>query len=223
MAKVFGSLWIAIPLWFVIPVPDTLPTSSVALAAALGTELMIGFFLGFLGRLVLLAIQSAGEMMDVQMGLSVANVLDPSLGVQISIIGRLLFLAGMFFFLSLNGHHVLLSALYRSFEVIPVSTIPTLHAQSGAFLGTLGQTLWQVALQLAIPALVMLLMVDFGFGIVSRVAPQVNVFMLGFQIKPTVGIIAVFFMLPFFAPYLQNTLLTMSELLAQGLKLLSVP
>ena len=219
-AKIALASWTALTLWFVVPVASHLPLTGAALITALAGELFIGLFLGFVGSVFLISIQSAGEMIDVQMGLSVANVFDPSFGTQISIIGRLLFLTGIFFFLSLNGHHALLSVLYNSFDLLPVSALPHIKAAYPEFLGTLGQTLWRISIQLAIPALVMLLLVDFAFGIISRVAPQVNVFMLGFQVKPTVGLLALLFMLPFFAPFFKSTFLNMSELLTRAILLL---
>ena len=218
--KVAFAFWLSLTFWFVVNVPHPLPSTAPALGLAVASEFFVGLSIGFIVNVIILSIQSAGEMIDVQMGLSVANVLDPSLGFQVSIIGRLLFLVGIFFFISMNGHHALLAALHRSFEIIPLGMPFHLKATYPEFLATLGQSLWSISIQMALPIMAILLLTDFAFGIISRVAPQVNVFMLGFQVKPTVGLLALLFMLPFLSPYIQGTLLKTTELLTQTLVLL---
>ncbi|MDD5383012.1 MAG: flagellar biosynthetic protein FliR [Candidatus Margulisbacteria bacterium] len=216
VAKTAFAIWTAILLWFVTPVNPTLPDSLLAFILALVSELVIGLVIGFICNIIFLALQSAGEIMDLQMGLSVASSLDPVFGSVISVIGRLTFYTAMIIFISANGHHLILSAFHQSFTVLPVGklanfTSPNLVLQ----MINLGSTLWLTAIMLAAPVVLLVFLSDFTFGIVSRVAPQVNVFMLGFQVKPSLGLLGFMMSLPFIVKYINKLI----EIIAQELVL----
>jgi flagellar biosynthesis protein FliR len=157
-------------------------------------------------------VQAAGEIIDLQMGLSVATALDPVFGTTVSIIGRLAFNLALVLFLILNGHHLLFSSLHQSFTTVPAGAPlnifnPALQIQ----LIDLGKYLWTTSLTLAMPAVLLIFLSDFCFGIVSRVAPQVNVFMLGFQVKPSLGLIALLLSLPLIVKYISTLISFMGE------------
>lgn len=196
--KTFLAVWISIVLWFIVPV-KAVPQSFLDLTIMLIAQVAIGFCLGFIANMIFLAVQAAGELMDMQMGLSVGATLDPVFGSSISVVGRLTFYAAMAIFLIVNGHHMVLSALHQSFRVLPVGQMPN-FANPKIFFQVLelANFFWLTAMSLAAPAVLLIFISDFTFGIVSRVAPQVNVFMLGFQVKPTLGLVALLFALPFF-------------------------
>lgn len=195
VGKTAIAIWIAAALWFTVPV-RALPATPVLFISSLISEVAVGFLIGFICYVLFAAIQSAGEFIDLQMGLSVASAFDPSIGMVTSIVGRLCFYIGMIIFLLLNGHLMILSALHQSFRVLPVGSMIVVSEAMVTQLINLGSAMLLVSVQLAIPALILIFLSDFSFGIVSRVAPQVNVFMLGFQVKPTLGLLAVIFSLP---------------------------
>lgn len=196
--KVFLAVWISIVLWFVVPI-KAVPQTLTEFAVMLVVQLAIGFCLGFIANFIFLAVQAAGEIMDLQMGLSVGATLDPIFGSSISVVGRLTFYAALTIFLIFNGHHMVLSALNQSFRLVPIGYLPNFANPKIFFqLLELMKFFWLTALSLAAPAVVLIFISDFTFGIVSRVAPQVNVFMLGFQVKPTLGLVALLFALPLF-------------------------
>jgi len=206
-AKVAFCVWLALLLWFVTPVTSHLPASLAGFVIVLAAEVAFGYAIGFIANLLFIAIQSAGELIDAQMGLSVASALDPSIGQVISIIGRLVMFVALLIFLELDGHHLLLSAFHQSFTVLPAGQVADFtHYNMVAQFANLGGALWLTAVKLAIPAILLIFLADFTFGIVSRVAPQVNVFMLGFQIKPLLGLFAISLTLPFLVRYINNML-----------------
>ncbi|MBI5399463.1 flagellar biosynthetic protein FliR [Candidatus Saganbacteria bacterium] len=212
LGKVTLAIWITLLLWFVVPIYRPLPAALPLLMLALVFEVALGFVIGFMVNFIFLALQAAGEIMDMQMGLSVATALDPIFGSVISIIGRLAFYIALIFFLAVNGHHLILSALHQSFTIIPVGkfanfTSPHLAMQ----MISLGTALWRSAIQLAGPIILMIFLIDFSFGIISRVAPQVNVFMLGFQVKPMVGLLGFSLCLPFIVKYFNHQLEFMTQ------------
>lgn len=205
--------WFSIVLWFVSPIDlKMIPSSTLGLMIALASEVAIGFVLGFICNMIFLAVQAAGEMVDVQMGLSVAQSFDPVFGSSITIIGKMFFYIALTMFFIVNGHHLLLSILHQSFRLLPLGAVPNFASGKLVLdLLELGKTFWMIALQLSGPILLLIFLSDFTFGIVSRVAPQVNVFMLGFQVKPSLGLLGLLFALPLFVSYLTNLLGVMGE------------
>jgi|SRR3989339_986121 len=202
-AKSAMAIWIALVLWFVTPLAPNLPTSLTGFFLVLAGEVLVGFTIGFICNVLFLAIQAAGEFIDLQMGLSVAQALDPVFGSVISIVGRLLFFLSLTIFIILDGHHMLLAAFHHSFEFLPAGKLANFISNDFAVQTfALGSSLWLTALKLAIPVILLIFIVDFTFGIVSRVAPQVNVFMLGFQVKPYVGLFGIMLMTPLLIKYL---------------------
>jgi flagellar biosynthetic protein FliR len=221
-AKTAFAIWLSIVLWFVTPIHNTLPDSVFAFILALVFEVAIGFIIGFICNIIFIAVQSAGEIMDMQMGLSVATALDPIFGAVISVIGKLAFYTALIIFIAADGHHLILSAFHQSFTALPVGKLANLSSPNLALqIIELSSTLWVTAIKLAAPAILLIFLSDFSFGIVSRVAPQVNVFMLGFQVKPLLGIFAILMSLPFIVKYINRLIEFMAEqmvLLANTIK-----
>lgn len=219
-AKIAFAIWLSIVLWFVTPVFSVLPTTVFGFILTLAAEVALGFTIGFICNVLFIALQSAGEMMDLQMGLSVAQALDPVFGSVISVVGRLIFFTALITFISFDGHHLLLSAFHQSFTALPAGKIANFatYNLTEQILG-LGSTLWMTAIKLAAPIILLIFLSDFTFGIVSRVAPQVNVFMLGFQVKPMLGLFGVLLTLPFLIKYVGKLIETMAE---EIIKLLAI-
>jgi len=212
LIKTTLAVWLAIIFWFTVPINPALPVTTGGLVTAFILEVLVGFLIGFLANVIFVAVQAAGEIMDLQMGLSVATALDPVFGSTISVIGKLTFSLSLVIFVSLNGHHLLFAALHQSFTTVPAGTTanifnPAIQVQ----LMELGVNLWRTAIILAAPAVLLIFLSDFCFGIVSRVAPQVNVFMMGFQVKPSLGLVAILISIPFIIKYISNILAFMGE------------
>src|SRR3989338_2600125 len=189
------AIWVSIILWFVLPSAPGEFAGTVFLLA-LVNELIIGLLIGFVAEIIFLAVQSAGELMDLQMGFSIATTFDPIFGAQISVIGRLTLMPSLLLFVVAGGHHMILESLHRSLELLPVGVPINLFSENlPLFIGHTVQKMMLISIQLAAPIILLLFLADFSFGIVSRVAPQVNVFMLGFQVKPSIGLIGIFFAL----------------------------
>ena len=221
-AKTAIAIWVSIVLWFVTPLHHTLPESLFAFIPSLIFEIAVGFIIGFICNIIFIAVQSAGEIMDLQMGLSVATALDPVFGAVISVIGRLAFFTALVIFIMADGHHLILSAFHQSFTALPVGKLANFSSPNLALqIIELGSTLWLTAIKLAAPVILIIFLSDFTFGIVSRVAPQVNVFMLGFQVKPSLGLLGILMTLPFIIKYINRLMGFMMEqlvLLANTLK-----
>ncbi|MFC1637586.1 flagellar biosynthetic protein FliR [Candidatus Margulisiibacteriota bacterium] len=212
VAKTAFAVWLSLLLWFVTPVYQNLPDSVSFFILTLAFEVGVGFVIGFICNVIFIAVQSAGEMADMQMGLSVATALDPVFGAVISVIGRLAFFMALVIFVMADGHHLVLAAFHQSFVALPAGKLANFASPALAQqIISLGSMLWLTAIKLAAPAILLIFISDFTFGIVSRVAPQVNVFMLGFQVKPSLGLIGLLLSLPFIVKYINRLLEVMAE------------
>lgn len=184
-------------------------------------ETLLGMLLGFLASLFFTVVQIAGSFIDMQMGLGIANVLDPATGMQSPVLGNFKFFLAMLLFLSMNGHHALLKAVMDSYEWVPLQndwlsqiaegTVSTLLFDSFA-------EAFALAFRLAAPLVVAMFLVDAGLGILARTAPQFNVFIVGIPVKIIIGFAVLLLLIPGFAPVFQMLFESMFDALARMLQ-----
>ncbi|GBR76590.1 flagellar biosynthetic protein FliR [Candidatus Termititenax persephonae] len=183
-------------LWFVVPFPESrIPQDMGMFMLNVGLEFLIGYMLGMVTKIVFCGIEAAGDIMGAQMGLSVASMLDPSTGRQTVVTARILRQVVIMLFLMIDGLHFVLTALYKSYDALPLLQTWNFSAAANQIAGSVGD-IFAVAVQLAAPILLVIFLLDFAFGLVSRVAPQINVFQLGFQMKPALGLFIFMLMIP---------------------------
>jgi len=155
----------------------------------------IGLAIGFTVRLVFAAVELAGEVIGFQMGLNFASFFDPSLNSQSSAVARFFGQMASLLFVVLNGHIMVLMATVKSFEAFPVDQ-NFLEALKTMKLQQLGADLFASGLWMALPMVGMLMFVNLALGIVSRVAPQMNIYSVGFPITLSVGLVGIAVTLP---------------------------
>jgi len=190
--------------------PSLPPMPSVAADSAMGLlilcyQLIIGLAIGFALRLVFTAVEMAGDLIGLQMGLGFAMFYDPTNVQHTPILGQFLGLLATLVFLAINGHLLIISALVDSFHTLPI----TLEPLQGGFFQTLarhGAIIFLAGLQLALPLIVTLLVVNLALGVLTRAAPQLNIFAVGFPVTLSIGFGALILTLPYFAPLLQKLL-----------------
>jgi flagellar biosynthetic protein FliR len=183
-------------LWFVVPfTPAKVPNQPILYMLMLFNEFFIGLLLGSVVNFIFTGIEAAGELMGAQMGLSVASMLDPATGMQETITTRMMQMLTMMIFLVVDGHHFLLTALYKSYDILPMLYAWNL-GPGAREVANMGAQIFAIGIQLSAPILLTVFLLDFGFGLISRVAPQVNVFQLGFQVKPVLGLFILMLMTP---------------------------
>lgn len=174
------------------------PIVSIAGPEAFGAVIQqvgIGLAIGFTARLMFAAVELAGEVVGFQMGLNFAAFFDPSLNTQSSAVARFFGQMAAFLFVVMNGHLMLLMATIKSFDAFPVNQ-NFLEALSKMKLYELGADLFASGLWIALPMVGMLMFVNLALGIVSRVAPQMNIYAIGFPITLAVGLIGITATLP---------------------------
>src|SRR4029077_13157242 len=148
------------------------------LTAAL--ELLIGVAIGMVEQVTFEALVFAGQSISLTMGLGFATLVDPQRGAQVLVLGQLFMVFGTLTYLAINGHLMLLGALVQSFHTLPIGT-PVRHN----FLCSLvlwGAHVFDTRLLIALPAVIALVIVNLALGVVTRAAPQLNLFGIGFTI-----------------------------------------
>jgi flagellar biosynthetic protein FliR len=176
---------------------DRLPATTLHLTIVILSELAVGFLMGFAVVLLFSAVQFAGHLIGLQMGLAVANVADPLSAGQISVIGEFYYLLSLLIFVMINGHHYALDALLRSFDRVPLGGAVFSPEISG-FLVNLTAMVFVLAIKLSAPVIITLLVLNAVLGILSRTVPQMNVFIVGFPLSIAVGIAMIGISLPVF-------------------------
>ena len=155
----------------------------------------IGLAIGFTVRLVFAAFELAGQVVGFQMGLGFAAFFDPASSAQSSAMGRFYANMAALLFLALNGHLMVIMAVVHSFAAFPVDQ-NFLQALASMKLQTLGAELFASAFWIALPVIAMLMFANLALGIVSRVAPQMNIYAIGFPVTLAVGLVGVAATLP---------------------------
>ena len=169
----------------------------VALAGAVLLELLVGFILGFGTILFFQTLQTAGYIIDMQIGFAMANQFDPGTGMQMPIVGSLLNLMFIQCFLLADGIPMLVAIMGRTFDVIPVGGAVISIEIAGAALEMFVQS-FVLAIRIAMPAIAAALLCEAALGIIVRTAPQMNVFVIGIPIRVIVGLVALFVCIPVF-------------------------
>lgn len=161
-------------------------------------NIVFGALVGWVAQCILTAIEAGGDMINMQMGLSAATVLDPTTQNQSSILGKFFSLVGLLIFISVGGVYWLFQAFIRGFEVFP------LYAHSFSlqaivnmdYVIRITSNVLFMGMQIAAPVLLATLGQDIILGIISKTAPQVNVFQLSFLFKPVLGAAILIWILP---------------------------
>jgi len=166
-------------------------------------QMLIGIGMGFAAKTVFSALDLAGEFIGTQMGLGFATFYDPLNSSQTPVMTEFMTLISLLMFLSLNGHLLYIATLAQSFTAIPVSAIP-LGAGSWLNLVELGEKIFSAGLLLALPVIVALLITNLALAVLTRAAPQLNIFALGFPLTLAGGFIALAVSLNYLAVPLQS-------------------
>ena len=148
-------------------------------------EALVGLSIGVIAFIILTAIQVAGGFIDFQMGFAIANVMDPQTGAQSPLMGQYLYLFALLILLSVNGHHLIIDAIYYSYDFIPLDQLifnTNVSNLAELVLRSFGQ-MFLIAFQMAVPIVGCIFLVDLSLGIMARTVPQLNVFVVGLPLK----------------------------------------
>jgi flagellar biosynthetic protein FliR len=172
-------------------------TDIFSYAAIVLKELAIGIILGFTSYLVFSALYLAGQIIDTQIGFGMVNVLDPLHDTQVPLTGNFLYILTLMFFLIMNGHHVLLTALFKSYNILPVNSFVFNDVLFNNMLNIFYET-FQIGFKISIPIIAASLLAEIALGILTKTVPQMNVFVIGMPLKVGVGLVTLLAMIPMY-------------------------
>lgn len=177
-------------------VPAIAPVTNISdLIMGVVSQLALGMIVGFVASLTFAGIQFAGEIIDLQIGFAVANVISPTTQQQVTIIGEFELALATLLFLVTDAHHLLIQGIAGSFNLVPLPFInldPSVAANTAIFLSQA----FTIVFKIAAPVAVALFLTNVGLGFMARVAPQMNVFVVGFPIQIGVGLVMLAISIP---------------------------
>lgn len=199
------SVFLALLVFLTVGFDQPVPTDATYIFSVL-KEIMAGLVIGYTASLFFSLIQTAGTLIDISMGLGIANILDPISGVSAPLLGNLKFMLMMLVFLSTNGHHYLLGAIMNSYKWLPLDNRMFQIIYEGRLTEFMVRTFadtFVLALQIAMPLIVAMFLTDFGLGLLARTAPQYNVFVIGIPLKILIGLALMILIMPGFSTLFQ--------------------
>lgn len=161
-------------------------------------EMLVGVIVGLMLKLLFYAAETAGSVVGFQSGLAIANVVDPSTQTQVNMLGQFWVLVASMIFLAINGHHLLITSLADSFQVIPLGG-SIFGAGAADLLMRLSGIMFTLALKMAAPILLTVFLVDVALGVLARTIPQMNIFIIGIPVKIAISLLMIGASLPVFS------------------------
>ena len=189
---------IALVLSFVIArtVAPIAPLSGIGdLAVAIAAQVFVGVIFGFVAYLLFTGIQFAGEIIDIQIGFAVVNVINPLTSQSVTVIGEFQLALASLLYLAADAHHALIAGIAGSFQLVPLPYAGAPEIVAGDVVRFFTQALF-VVFEIAAPVAIALFLVNVMLGLMARVAPQMNVFAVGFPIQIGVGLIMLVVSIP---------------------------
>jgi len=191
----FGlALLISFIIWRVVP-PIAPLDGLGALTAAIFSQFAVGLVFGFVSYLAFTGLEFAGEILDIQVGFSIVNVINPLTSQTVSVLGEFELALASLIFLIADGHHLLLEGLAGSFTLVPLPFAALQPGLQTDVVEFFAKSLFLV-FQIAAPVAISLYIVNIGLALMARVAPQLNVFAVGFPLQIIVGLVMIVISMP---------------------------
>lgn len=185
------------------PLPAPAVVGPVALALGVAREIALGAGIGLVIKVFFAGVQLAGQTIGYQMGMAIANVMDPATAAQVPILAQFNNLIAVLIFLVINAHHWFIRALAESFHRIPLTGFgfgPAFFEQ----LIRISAEMFLVAVKIGAPVIVALLLTSVALGLVARTVPQMNIFIVAMPLKIVIGLIFLGICLPHMATFLRQ-------------------
>jgi flagellar biosynthetic protein FliR len=179
------------------------PSDPYQFGTFMAAELMIGFILGLSVKLIFAGVQLAGEFVGYQMGLAMANILDPESGMDTTLIAQFYYLVSLLIFLSIDGHHWFIRALFQSFSALSPGEI---YLKPGLYqhLIHLSGKMFVIAIKLGAPIMAVMILTQIGLGMIAKLVPQVNVLIASFPLTICLGLVFLGLSVEWMVPFLRS-------------------
>ncbi len=198
--KIGFSVVLAVVMYIAVPRPGdySLEPSAINLLLAGGREILVGILIGLTTGIVFSAVMLWGQIIATQMGLGLAKVIDPKQGMDVPTLSQLKYMIALSLFFAVNGHHLLIDGLRDACVFLPIGGM-SIHVGGMSEFIDLSGKVFSVAVRLASPMMVLLLLVSVSLGIIARTVPQMNIFVVGLPLKLLAGIFGLCVSIPYVA------------------------
>ncbi|MBO9533324.1 MAG: flagellar biosynthetic protein FliR [Solirubrobacteraceae bacterium] len=183
----------------------TISSGPAEVVGMLAVELLVGFSIAFALLAITAALETAGTFLDASIGFSFGAQIDPISGNNNAVLARLYALFGTIIFVTIGGDQWVIEGMARSYELVPIGQTPDIARLVGGADRTFAM-IFTTALQVAAPVLLALILADAGFGLVTRVVPQLNIFSIGLPVKMIVGLLLIGITFPLVGTWVQDEL-----------------
>lgn len=200
--------FLVMPLLPEMPAVDPLSAAGLTISVQ---QVLIGLAMGFTLQMVMAALTIAGEAIAMTMGLGFASMVDPANGVNVPVLSQFFLIMGTLMFLALGGHLMIIQLLVSSFNSLPISPIG-IERESLLALVSFASQMFIGAVWIALPALISILVITLAMGVMTRAAPQLNIFSVGFPVTMLMGFIILMLVMPSLLP-------RFNQLLLQGMQI----
>ena len=188
LVKIGLTFLISLTLWQVVQNQIVeFPATVTGIVQLVISELIVGMTLGFIAQMFFEGVRLMGEIVGFQTGFYITNIIDPQNGVQVSILSNVAYLMAVVLFLLLNGHHVLLTALRESFEIIHVGEL-NLNRKILQEIVMQAGDIFVVGIKIGAPAIAVLLFAQIIFGLITKLIPQMNIMIVAFPLQISIGL-----------------------------------
>jgi len=218
VALAFATSIILFPMLDLNPIPAS--TNLLSLGIGVVGEILLGFAIGFSVKLIFAGIQLAGQLAGFQMGLALANVMDPASSQQVPLLAQFNNLFALLIFISINAHYWFIKALTQSYHLVPPLQV---HFGNSLMeqLFQLAGNMFVIAIQVGAPVIAAMLLTSVAFGLVARTVPQMNVFIVAMPLKIGVGLLFLGLGLPYFSAFLKKIFSSLGQNIILMLKAMS--
>lgn len=201
VALAFTTSIVLFPMLNLEPLPVL--TNFFVMGISVAGEILLGLVIGFSVKLIFAGIQLAGQLAGYQMGMALANVMDPSASQQVPLLAQFTNLIGLLIFIAINAHHWFIKALTHSFQMVPPLNV-SFNGSLTEHLIKMSGNMFVIGIQVGAPVIAVLLITSVAFGLIARTVPQMNVFIVAMPLKIGIGLLFLGLSLPYFSAFLQK-------------------
>lgn len=199
--KIGFSFFMALILINTVKVPSVVQYSNfLQFTLIITKEFLVGLIIGYASYLIFNAIYLAGQMIDMQVGFGMVNILDPISNIQIPITSNFYFIISMIVFLTVNGHHMLIRAMFDSYKFIPLGGAVFTSVLMNDLMIAFGN-IFVLGFKISAPVIAAILVTDIALGVISKSVPQLNIFVVGMPLKIVLGIVVMIITIPVFIAF----------------------
>ena len=217
LTKVWFSATIAFLIYPIVYVQKyfIVPHNMPELAILILIEFFIGYLIGYIAEMIIQGVQVTGSILSIQMGLSMSQALDPVTGIQSTELSRIYVFLATLLFIGTGAYQMLFTTVFSSFQAIPMGAVPVFDANVVMTCCQLFSSMFRIGMGIALPVFAVLLTSDVLLGMMSKMMPQMNIYMVALPVKIYIGLFLTLAFLSAVTVFLQGVISNYMEVLSK--------